>query len=326
MDKEFSPIYLQKALKYDEEKHKKLLNGRWIQEKLDGVGAQVIFNREKIEIHAMTTAAKSGEFSNWTHKLPHLVEEFQYLQYYGVAGSENIFTGIIQGELIADHLEPGNPNFGFVTGTLHADDAVERQSEYKIKFVAYEMPTSILPYHTRYENLQHLFNMCSSEGYNFDYISLNPILGVNDKDCNALEYHFNEIVSHGREGVVLYDPHCMYKHSNKTCQRNKGLLKIKSENETEVLCVEMLEGKETDKGGKYQGTLGAMVCKDAEGRTFNIGSFNVNDAERQRIWDTMIPPFLVEMTYFEKTKDSYKLPRFKRIRKDKGIQDWNMVD
>lgn len=316
----YKPIYLQKALKYKAKSHANLLKGRWIQEKLDGVGAQILLDEKGVRIFAMSTAEKSKVFTEWTAKLPHLVEEFSLLRIYGSTTDEP-FYGIIQGELYVDYFEPGNPNFGFVTGTLHADDALERQEVYKIKFLAYELPTDPMRYSSRYEILEILFNTCS-EGYGieFKYIGLNPILGVN-RTGKELETCFNEIVSHGREGVVLYDPNCLYKHSESSCQRNKGLIKIKSETEAEVLCVEMVEGE-----GKYFGTLGAMICQDAEGRTFHIGSFGVNDVERFEIWSTMTPPFLVEMTYFEQTDKSYKLPRFKRVRLDKSIADWNKVD
>jgi hypothetical protein len=78
-----------------------------------------------------------------------------------------------------------------------------------------------------------------------------------------------------------------------------------------------------------------VTCIDGEGRKFNIGSFSIDNTERQWIWDNLRDklPFICEMTYFEKTdtanKDSigsYKLARYIRTRLDKRIEDWNMVD
>jgi hypothetical protein len=118
----------------------------------------------------------------------------------------------------------------------------------------------------------------------------------------------------------------MYKHSQTACQRNKGLLKIKAENEREVLCVKKIEGNITEKGGKFVGTLGSMDCVDSKGKTFNIGSFLITNKERDYIWNNLEEPFLVEMIYFEETEDSYKTPRLKRVRPDKSLADWNKID
>lgn len=304
------PCFLHKALKYDPATHAKLLKDRLIQEKLDGVGAQVLFGEDSIEIYAMTKASKSGEFSRWTDKLPHLVAEFNDMR------SKTGFFGSIQGELMVDYFQAGNPNFGFVTGTLHADDSVARQEKYKIKFVAYEMPTHPGTYIDRYRLLDDLF-----KEFAFEWISLNPILAVNEFNNVELDDCFARIIARGGEGVVMYEPGCFYKHSAKGCQRNKGILKIKAENEREVLCTEMVEGE-----GKYVGTLGALICEDGEGRTFHIGSFLADDKERQRLWNTMKVPFIVEMLYFEQTEESYKLPRYKRCRTDKPMSDWNKTD
>jgi hypothetical protein len=343
MDKEFSPECLQKATLYEESKHKKLLPGRWIQKKIDGNGAQVLCNGD-ITIHAMQPAKVSGMFTDWTLKVPHIIKELEVLQNYGINGWEEPFQGVIQGELYVDYFEPGNPNFGFVTGTLRAEDALERQGLvgnrgiwYPIKFVAYEMPSSQLKYKDRYEHLKNMFENCAKKGITFKYISLNPIMGLVSKSCEEVEICFNEIVSEGGEGLVLYDPNCYYKHdkNNKHCQRNVGLIKMKSENEREVLVVEMHEGDVTEKGGKFVGSLGSVTCIDGEGRKFNIGSFSIDNTERQWIWDNLRDklPFICEMTYFEKTdtanKDSigsYKLARYIRTRLDKRIEDWNMVD
>ena len=304
----YEPIYLHKALKYKPDKHLNLLAGRWIQLKIDGIGTQIVFNDGDVQIYAMSKAAVSGVFTNFTSKLPHLIEELKQFE----------FEGILQGELIADYIPEGSDPVGYVTGILHADNGIERQKDNKLKLILYEVPSHKGSYKLRYETLLKLF---ANAPYP-DYIRWNPILTINDRANKKLDECFAKIINDNLEGVVLYDPTCLYKHSKTACQRNKGLIKIKAENETEVLCVEMIEGKE----GKFKGTLGSMECVDRFGKQFHIGSFNITDEERNRIWNELETPFLVEMYYFMETDESYKLTRYKRARPDKNIEEWNKLD
>lgn len=301
----YEPEWLQKATKLVLPKHAKDLPGRWCQLKLDGIGSQAVFNCNDIpEIYAMSKAAKSGEFTNFSEKIPHIQ--------YELAGLD--FTGILQGEILATHLPTCHENFGFTTGTLHADDAVERQGEdCRLKFVIYDMPSHPGPYKERYAAISDLL-----KGLNLKYVSLNPILDINYE--NSWEKVFDEVVSAGGEGIILYDANALYKHAKpgQKNQRNRGVIKVKAENECEVICIEMIEGD-----GKYTGTLGAMTCVDGDGRQFNVGSFAISDEERKQIWDTMTVPGIVEITYYQQTPDSYKLPRLTRIRPDKDIDSWN---
>lgn len=298
------PVFCHKATLYDPENRKHVLTGRLIEEKLDGVGCQVVFNDGSVQIYGISKAKVAGEFSNFTRKIPHISSELQEFQ---------DFEGIIQGELVTDYVPEGGDRVGYVTGILHADDGLERQKNHKLRFVAYELPSDHGNYTARYARLQYLFS-----GMDFKYCSLNPILGINDSENLELEKYFNEIVNQGGEGLVLYDPLCKYKRSDVRCQRNVGLIKIKAENEGEALCLEMNEGT-----GKFKGTLGSLTCIDGSGREFNIGSFSIPNEQRDWIWQNMKPPFVVDMLYFMQTDGSYKLSRFKRVRPDKNISDWN---
>jgi len=250
----------------------------------------------------MTKAAVSGEFSNWTDKLPHIIDEL----------SQFDFNGIIQGEILADHLLTTDQNFGFTTGTLHADNAVERQKENKLKLVIYDMPSYDNTYINRYNELEKMFDKVG----NLKYVSLNPILVINNN--NEIEKCFDDLVSIGKEGVIAYEMSAKYKHSLTSCQRNKGVLKIKAASEKEVLCIEKIEGI-----GKYTNTLGALRCVDSDGRDFHVGSFSIDDTQRQFIWDNVDVPFVCEIIYYQMTDTSYKLPRFTRYRPDKDVESWN---
>jgi len=60
------------------------------------------------------------------------------------------------------------------------------------------------------------------------------------------------------------------------------LLKRKDWQDDEFLCIGMKVGD-----GKYAGTLGALVCKTKEGRTFTVSGFT--DIERDTYWENQYP-------------------------------------
>lgn len=60
------------------------------------------------------------------------------------------------------------------------------------------------------------------------------------------------------------------------------LLKRKDWQDDEFLCIGMKVGE-----GKYAGTLGALVCKTKEGRTFTVSGFT--DIERDTYWENQYP-------------------------------------
>jgi len=60
------------------------------------------------------------------------------------------------------------------------------------------------------------------------------------------------------------------------------LLKRKDWQDDEFLCIGLQEGE-----GKYKGTLGALVCKTKEGRTFTVSGFT--DIERDTYWENQYP-------------------------------------
>lgn len=301
MLEQYIPFYAQKAKKIDLTKNNNL-EGWWITNKYDGVGSITCCN-DTSQMYSISKAKVSGKFTNFSNKIPHIIEELNSLNY----------KGYLHGEIISDNFETNEENFGYVTGTLHADDAIERQEiSGKLKYVIYDMPSHIGTYEERYCALGELLNSMSD----LKYVSLMPILGVNHN--NSWLDIFNSIVESGNEGVILYNKENKYRLSNKSNLRNSGVLKCKASNEIEVIAIEKIEGS-----GKFKGTLGAIKCIDSEGRTFNCGSFNIDDTQRDYIWNSVGVPCVIEIIYYQRTKDSYKLPRMTRLRLDKSIDDWN---
>ena len=86
----------------------------------------------------------------------------------------------------------------------------------------------------------------------------------------------------------------------------------------DIKCIAVEEGE-----GKYAGTLGKIVC-DYKGFTLRVGS-GFTDEQRNLYWNNQseIVNQIVEIQYFEESKDkktgdlSLRFPVFKRVRDDK---------
>lgn len=114
---------------------------------------------------------------------------------------------------------------------------------------------------------------------------------------------------HGGEGVILKQVDAPYMEG----KRNSTLLKIKEDCTAELLVVDKQEGK-----GKYEGTLGALICKDAAGNHHTISG--MTDEERYQWWTNFgaIKGKVIEIKAMQRLKDgSFREPRYKAVRFDK---------
>lgn len=307
------PIYTHKPTKYIPEKHANKIEGSFIQRKYDGQSLQIIFNSGDIRIYANSPAKVSQEFKEYTHALPHIINELYEID--NILADLDLSYLHLQGEVYSDHLPTEKQNFDYTCGVIKDHNSYERQlKEGLTKFVVYDIPSrGNSLYKDRYLYIQSLF-----KNHNFQYISLAPILGIN-KNGNWKEY-FNQMIEQGREGIVLYAQDGVYKYSENSNGRNPSMWKIKvhSNGDKEVMVTEILEGK-----GKDANTIGKLKCIDGNGKEFKIGSFAINDEERKWIYDNCTPPFLVEMSFMEETSKSYRHTVMTRLRLDKSVDDWN---
>ena len=124
-------------------------------------------------------------------------------------------------------------------------------------------------------------------------------------DDEYLKEILQKVINSGFEGVVLKNVLAPYefKRSNYWC-------KIKEEKTIDIPVVDVVEGK-----GKYQGMLGALICKLPNGKEIKIGS-GFTDKEREEFWEN--PPKLIDVKYQGLTKGgSLRFPVFLRVRDDK---------
>lgn len=93
--------------------------------------------------------------------------------------------------------------------------------------------------------------------------------------CNKGDARHEAFVSAGYEGTV-YKHHGHYQPG-----RTRMMIKRKAWMDEDFPIVELVRGRE----GKYDDTLGAIICRHPDGHTFKVGSFDgINDDARHEIW------------------------------------------
>ena len=98
------------------------------------------------------------------------------------------------------------------------------------------------------------------------------------KNCNCCDHantHHDAFVSAGFEGTV-------YKHpGGYRLGRTDMMVKRKAWQDEDFEIVELARGRT----GKYDDTMGAILCRTKAGKQFRVGSFDgINDDERHSIW------------------------------------------
>ncbi|MDD4247582.1 MAG: hypothetical protein PHT13_00490 [Methanosarcina sp.] len=308
------PVFVMKAKLFDPEKHN--IDQWFVQEKYDGVRIQIIVNSlDDIRIYSRNVTKETGTFNEYTTKLPHIVE---LLRAKLERCPPMFHCQMYDGEALAFTQGNREKNFTYVTGTLNADDAWERQlAKEKISVVLFNIPTIdeeyryILTYLHLYFPLQ-------------DSLIMSPITTLNIDGSAMLR--FDQIVRDGGEGIILYNPACRYKFGKKACSVSNDVLKIKDRYEREVKVIDMIEGT-----GKDTGACGALLCDDGRGKIFKIGTGFTEGSEDERgsrawMWaHKKDVPFIIEMHYHSETPDAYRLSVFKRDRfYDKSPADWTV--
>ena len=105
---------------------------------------------------------------------------------------------------------------------------------------------------------------------------VNHVVLVPFREANCCDYgnkHHDAYVSAGYEGTV-------YKHPGSYMPgRTDMMIKRKAWMDDDFEVVRLIEGH-----GKYEGTMGAVLCKMPTGQTFEVGCFKMDDSARHQIW------------------------------------------
>ncbi|MCL1039034.1 DNA ligase [Shewanella submarina] len=162
-----------------------------------------------------------------------------------------------------------------------ADDILWQQ----VRFMVFDMPDPQLPFSQRYDLLLKLL-----EGQPH----IRPVAQFRVGSLEELNALLDERVKAGAEGLMLHHQDAEYRDG-----RQKQLLKLKPLYDAEARVLAHLPGK-----GKYQGMMGALLVRMADGREFRLGT-GFSDADRANP-----PPIgsLVTFQYLGLTSNG--LPRF----------------
>lgn len=90
---------------------------------------------------------------------------------------------------------------------------------------------------------------------------------------NSLDEMMDYVLENGGEGLILKNPNSYY-----LTKRSDKMLKIKPSYDDEATIVGYITGKETDKGSKLLGMLGALIL-DYKGKRLELSGFS--DSERE---------------------------------------------
>lgn len=207
----------------------------------------------------------------------------------------------MQGRLVFEILVEGLPVFKDLNGVLNRHEQAKN---------AY-----IIVHDFIQAGEDHIF----STRYSLAKLIVSDLNTPRVKFANVLDYCTNEpeqwqaiaelIWSNGGEGIIAKRRDAYYSPG----KRNADILKIKLENTEEMLVLGLAEGE-----GKYEGTLGALVVKDANGVTHNVSG--MSDTERDMWWQKpeSIAGKIVEVQFMQRLGNgSLREGRFKAVRYDK---------
>lgn len=249
--------------------------------------------------------------------LDHILNELMQLS--NKLGISCAFDGELR--LKEDYIQNITDNDAFKIGNGIAMQQRDFAEKSKLKFIIFDIidshewayENSNTKYKSRSEGLKSIQEFIVTHGYN--HISVVPIV-YSGYDIRAIEDWSNYAYEVGWEGIMINkDALYQYKRTNK-------LLKYKKFNTIDLRVVGTLEGV-----GKYQGVLGALVCKYYE-NTVAVGT-GFDDFQRDSLWQQRqkLIGKIIEVKYKDITcnKDtglaSLQFPVFKGFKLDKEEPD-----
>lgn len=167
-----------------------------------------------------------------------------------------------------------------------------------------------------YEERRKALDILVGQFEGIDCINILPAL-YEGSDKGVIPQLLAQVEAEGHEGLMINTANGHYQ-----TKRTNDLLKVKSFKSGDLLCTGVEEGS-----GQNEGRLGAILI-DYKGGTTKVGS-GFSHVEREHLWNNPneIIGKIVEVKYFEESKDSktgqvsLRFPTFVTVRHDKGIDD-----
>ncbi|WP_027669880.1 DNA ligase [Rheinheimera baltica] len=199
------------------------------------------------------------------------------------------FVADFPGHELDGELWLGRNQFAQTLSIVSKHQAVDNEWQ-QIRYYIFELPNAEGTFSQRIDAMHNI-----ARQHNTPFLTVVPQFRLAD---NAqLMAKLNELEASGAEGLMLHHQDALYKTG-----RSSDLLKLKTYQDTEAQVIGYRPGK-----GKYQGMVGALVVKTADGKEFAIGS-GLTDALRQTP-----PPIGSVITYRYNGLTKHGLPRFARF-------------
>lgn len=203
----------------------------------------------------------------------------------------------LDGEITMGHFQDLIKTMGKKDGTEAAKDAVYNIFDYPEQGVVFK------------DRLDKVYNLQSKiESLGLSHVK--QIDGIIIKDEAELQSFYEAQLAKGEEGAMIKTLDGLYEF-----KRGWGWQKMKPEHTEDIEIIGVEEGS-----GKYEGQLGAFICKLDNGVEVKVGS-GLKDEEREELWNRRndLIGELIEVKFQEKTKDgSLRFPIFIRFRPDKS--------
>lgn len=300
MDNLIPTFNVQLAGKYQDEL---LEDGTWftLTEKLNGVRC--------VYVDGELISRQGKKFTG----LQHIIDEIEKM---------HLTEFVLDGELIHcnnDEIDD-NANFRRTTSIVNSD----AETKEEIKFVLFDVISkeefenkiSSATYLQRRHFLDSTIGYYTREGV-AKMVEATPTLYQGNDKSKIMEL-LTVYTAKGKEGLMLNTD------SPYECKRHKGILKVKKMQTVDLLVVDIVEGRRD-----MEGKLGAVIV-EYKGNTVNVGSgFKLH--EREEFWEdpSLIKGRIIEVQYFEETKNKYdnklslQFPVFKGVRYDKTEPSYN---
>lgn len=121
------------------------------------------------------------------------------------------------------------------------------------------------------------------------YFLYQQLLPNDEKEARKIAFDTLErLTDKGAEGIMARDSYSTY-----SCSRSHQLVKMKKLDDSEGVVVGYVTGKQTDKGSKLLGKIGAFILQLPNGKTMELSGFTDDEREfstrEEELWAVMNP-------------------------------------